>query len=1021
MIISKLSINRPILVTMIILVFIVFGVLAYFTLPLSLMSDVEFPFVTVQVVYPGAGPLEIESQIIKPVEDAISTVSQINYIESYALESYGFVMVRFDLGKDVNIASQEIKDKIEAIKNNLPDDAENPIVSSIDITASPIMNLVFSGNLPSTELYEIADKQLKDRFSQIEGVAQVDVSGGQEREIHIEFDEKIVFQNDISLSQLSMILGAHNLDMPGGNFTKGDQDYSVRLDGHFQDLETLRSLEVPTSHGIKQLRQIAEIKDTGSDVRQRTTYFNNLEKIKQDNVIAIDIIKSSDGNPVEISRQVHKVLPEIRSMIPENTELVIIDDRADIIQSSVNDTLINIILGIVLTGIILFFFLHDLRSTIIVALAMPTSIISTFLLFQISGFSINILTLMGLSTAVGILVTNSVVVIENIFRHMRMGNKRKEAADKGTSETAVAVVASTLTNIVVFLPLATMGSIAGQFFKEFALTVAFATAFSLLISFTLTPMLASLILPEDHYENKGKLARWFDRMFENIDNFYKKVLKKLLRRRLVSGIVVIVAFILFVMSFGLAGKVGFEFTPPFDQGNLTVNIELPQGYSLQETADLFEDIEPIIIQHPEIKYMVANIGTQGWVDQSTNLGSAEILLVDAEERDISTNDMVAILTKEMSAIPNAKINIFSGGLMGSGQGIEFYLQGQDTDVLERLKEQVIEKCSDVYGLEGFDSSSRTGKPEITLYPKRDKLSQVGATIYDLALSLRAAVEGVVASQYKTNGEEYDIKVKFSEESVDTPEEIGNIPIVTPTGTYRLSQLANVVFTSGLNKVIHRDKYTTIKFTGSSAKDVAEGTVAAGIKEKLAEIDLPEGYRISWGGMISELEDTTAAMVQVFVIAIILTYMLLAAVLESFAQPLYILLTLPLALIGVFLALYITGGTMNIFSMMAIIMLVGIVVNNAILLLDYTNQLRKKGMKVTDALVEACPTKLRPILMASFAIMLGMLPMALGIGAAGKEFRQAIGIVSIGGIFVSMFLTLIVIPSVYNLFTHRKHR
>jgi len=359
--------------------------------------------------------------------------------------------------------------------------------------------------------------------------------------------------------------------------------------------------------------------------------------------------------------------------------------------------------------------------------------------------------------------------------------------------------------------------------------------------------------------------------------------------------------------------------------------------------------------------------------------------------------------------------------MGSGQGIEFYLQGQDTDVLERLKEQVIEKCSDVYGLEGFDSSSRTGKPEITLYPKRDKLSQVGATIYDLALSLRAAVEGVVASQYKTNGEEYDIKVKFSEESVDTPEEIGNIPIVTPTGTYRLSQLANVVFTSGLNKVIHRDKYTTIKFTGSPAKDVAEGTVAAGIKEKLAEIDLPEGYRISWGGMISELEDTTAAMVQVFVIAIILTYMLLAAVLENFAQPLYILLTLPLALIGVFLALYITGGTMNIFSMMAIIMLVGIVVNNAILLLDYTNQLRKKGMKVTDALVEACPTKLRPILMASFAIMLGMLPMALGIGAAGKEFRQAIGIVSIGGIFVSMFLTLIVIPSVYNLFTHRKHR
>jgi len=1008
------------MITMIILVFIVFGLLAYFSLPLNLMPDVEFPFVTVQAIYPGAGPLEIESQVVKKIEDAISTISRIDYIESYAVENFGFVLIRFELGKDVNIASQEVKDKIEAIKNNLPSDAESPVISRFDVNASPIMNLVFTGNIPGTELYEIADKQLKDRLSQIEGVAQVELSGGQEREIHVELDEKVVFQNEISLPQLAQILAAHNIDMPGGSFTKADQEYSVRLDGQFEDIKTLENLEIPTHYGVKQLGQIAEIKDTGSDVRQRTTYFNNLDKYKQENVIKIDIIKSVDGNPVEISEQVRKELPGIRAIIPDNTELSIIDDDADFIQSAVDDTLGNIILGIVLTGIILFFFLHDLWSTIIVALAMPTSIISTFLLLQISGFTINVLTLMGLSTAVGILVTNSVVVIENIFRHMRMGNRRKEAADKGTSEIAIAVFASTLTNIVVFLPLATMGSIAGQFFKEFALTVTFATVFSLLISFTLTPMLASLILPEDHDKKKGRVARWFDRMFEQLDNFYKNVLRVLLRRKLISGVAILVAFILFVLSFGIASRIGFEFMPNLDEGNVSIDVELPQGYSLQETAEVFQAIEERITTHPEVKHMIANIGSQGWVDKATNLGSAEVKLVDVDQREFSTNDMIALLMKDVADIPNAKINVYSESGIGGG-GVEFFLQGQNIEILEQLKNEIVEKCTDIYGLENFDNSSRAGKPEITLYPKRDKLAHVGATIFDLAFTLRTAVEGAVASQYKTEGEEYDIKVKLSEESVDSPEEIGNIPVVTPVGTYRISQLADVEFTSGLNKIIHRDKYTTIRFSGSSSKDVPEGTVAAGIQQKLAEIDMPEGYRISWGGSISELQDTTMEMIRVFIIAVLLTYMLLAAILESFVQPLYILLTLPLALIGVFLAVYISGQTMNIFSMMAIIMLVGIVVNNAILLLDYTNQLRKKGMKATEALIEACPTKLRPILMASFAIILGMLPMALGIGSAGKEFRQAIGIVSIGGIFVSMFLTLIVIPSVYNIFTRRKHR
>jgi len=477
MFLSKLSINRPVMVTMALGVFIVFGVLAYLGLSLNLMPQADIPYVTIQTIYSGAGPSEVETLVTKKLEDAISTVSKIDFIESYSMDNVSIVVVAFELGKEIDIAVAEIKQKVESVIMFLPDDAETPSVDKVDFTAFPIMEIILTGNLDGKALFEIADKQLRDRFSQVEGVAAVDITGGQKREIQVQLDDRVVYQNLISLPQLSQILAAQNINMPGGQFQQKDQEYSVRLQGELATVEELEQLDIPTAFGVRKLRQIADISDSGEEIRKRSIYFNNLEDYRKENVVRLSIIKTSDGNPVNIAESVRAEIEQIKTSLPQGTELLIAVDSTEYIKSSVSDTLMNVFLGILFTGIVLLFFLHDFRSTLIVAVAMPTSIISTFMLMQAAGFSLNILSLMGLSTSVGILVTNSVVVLENIFRHKEMGNSRKIAADVGTAEITVAVLASTLTNIVVFVPLAMMDTMIGQFLKEFALTVAFATNF----------------------------------------------------------------------------------------------------------------------------------------------------------------------------------------------------------------------------------------------------------------------------------------------------------------------------------------------------------------------------------------------------------------------------------------------------------------------------------------------------------------------------------------------------------------
>ncbi|HES59493.1 MAG TPA: efflux RND transporter permease subunit, partial [Caldithrix sp.] len=738
-------------------------------------------------------------------------------------------------------------------------------------------------------------------------------------------------------------------------------------------------------------------------------------------VVTLSIIKSVDGNSVEMADAVKEEIPLLEKELPASTSLTIVRDASIFIQSSVNDTLSNIIMGVILTGLVLLFFLHDLRSTIIVATAMPFSIISTFLFLQLSSFSLNIMTLMGLSTAVGILVTNSVVVLENIFRHKEMGHTRTEAADKGTSEIAVAVIASTLTNIAVFLPIASMSSMVGQFFKQFALTVTYATVFSIIASFTITPMLASLILPERDTK-KHPIGIRLEKMFHIWETKYLNWLKVILANKMRSFLVLMGALIFFVLSMGLLGPfIGFEFMPLLDEGDILIEVELPQGYNLDETADLLSEIEARVSRHEEVSHILTNIGYLNQLTQGANMAVANVKLVDVDKREFSSAEMANIFIKELSTMPNAKIRVSAvSAAGGAGEApIQFSLLGQENDKLEYYKVQLIDSIKNIPGLLNLSTSSRPGKPEITLVPNRVKIANAGLTVYDLAMALRSSVEGVIAGKYREAGNEYDIRLKLTKESVDTPEEVGNIAIISPTGLYRISQLADVKFTSGYSTIMHTDKYKSIQFDGYNAPGVPLGDITGAIDEKVAKIDFDTGYRMEWKGSAKMMQEAVVDMLRTFLIAFLLTYMLLAAILESLTQPLMILATVPLALIGVVAALVFTGVTMNIISMMAIVMLLGLVVNNAILQMDYANQLRRQGKSVKDALFEACPTKLKPIIMATVAIVLGMMPMAIGFGSSGVEFRQPMGLVSIGGMLISTTMGLFVIPAFYYLFSKSK--
>ena len=1026
MFLANLSVRRSVLATMLLLTFVVIGAFSYMRLTIDLMPPIEFPYVSVVTVYPGAGPEEIESLVSKPIEDAISSISGLKNTWSYSQEGVSVVLAEFTLETKVDFAAMDIKEKVDAIRMTLPDDVEPPTISKFDIGAIPIMNLAVSSQRPIQETYEIADKKIKLELSKVSGLAQISILGGRKREITVSVSKDKLKGYDLSIQDVIAAIAAENLNVPGGHITQESDEFGVRVAGEFTSVDEIRNVRILRNDASPiRMSEVANVQDSFAEVRELARY-NKAE------TVGITLQKRSDANTVKVAAGVQKTLERLKRMLPPDVKIEIARDRSIFIKDMVADLNGNMITGIILTALVLFLFLHSWEGIVIAGVAMPVSIVSTYTFLYFAGFTINVMSLMGLALCVGILVSNALVVMENIYRYLHMGNNPREAAERGTSEIALAVLASTLTNVVVFVPIAFMSGIIGQFFKQFGLTTTFATFVSLLVSFTLTPMLASKLLKPYSADRKvawhssipviGKLLQLLDTFFEKWDSFYERAAVGY-RRGLEWVLnhkwrVVGICFGLFVISIALAPLIGSEFFQNSDQGMITVTVELPTGSNLWETQKAIESIERVVSSLPETESSFSSVGATesefGGGGTGVNVGNVIVVLVDKSKRHRSDKDITQALRTMLAEIPSTKITVAPVATMGGGgdKDIQIEVTGDEMPVLISLANKVSAIVQETPGTVDVDTDWRIGKPEIKLTPLREKAADYGVSTAELAGLTRTFITGTVASKFKDKDEEYDIRVRLDESDRDNTDKIGSLLIRASNGTVPVAELASITHDEGPTQIVRKNRQRMITVTANISRGTLGGVIGQ-LRKKTDALSMPPGYRVYYGGMAEVMGESFASLFQALILSIVLTYMLLAAMLESYVHPFTIILTVPLGAVGVLLSLFLTGRTISIFSLMALIMLVGIVVNNGILLLDYTSTLRKKGYGLRDAILEACPTRLRPIVMSNLAAAAAMVPLALGLGA-GAEFRSPMAIVSIGGLLVSTVFTLYLIPTVYCL-------
>ncbi len=1050
--IADISIRRPVMMTMVIMSFVVVGLFSFSRLGIDIFPEIEFPYVVATVIYPGAGPEEMESQVCEPIEEEVSAIGGIKHVTSVSQEGLALIIMEFDLKMDVDLVAIDVKDKIDLIRQNLPEDIWDPIIQKFDPASMPIINLALSSPRSLDETYRLADKTVKTGLSRVRGLAEIQLTGGLEREIQVNLSRRKLRAYNLSAQLVTAFIGAENLNIPAGHIIEGRKQITVRLAGEFDDLDDIRNIRIPIGHGrTVRLDQLGWVEDSFKEQRDRARFNGETS-------VGIELIKRADANTVEVANDVYREIDRIRTMLPPDVKLDIARDRSQFIKDSVNDVLGNMIIGILLTAAVLFLFLHSISSTVIAAVAMPTSIISTFILIDFAGFTLNMMSLMALAISVGILVANSIVVLENIERYKKQGLKSAEASSKGTGEIAVAVAAATLTNIVVFTPMAFMSGIVGQFFKQFGLTVAFATLFSLLVSFTLTPMMASrrigrvvyvafaaavLLLIQRQFGTDvtlllllvvilgvlahvygllRKFAQLWDRFYDNLAKDYRESLQWALKHRflVLSAVTLLLVGSLALVGFGLIGS---EFFPAADQGEFSISIELPVGTSLDATDRVVNEVGRRVGGRRYVKSVYAATGRSEsgeFGGGGTHLGVIVVQMVDADLRPMSTADFINDLRPDLADLPGAKLTIRETSSMGGGGGeadIQVEITGQDIDYLNVIADSVITFMNQVGGLYNIESSWKLGKPELRVIPRRQYLSDRGMSPGALGMTLRNLIEGDVASKYREGGDEYDIRVKLDEAELQKAEDVENIYVKAKDDQITLNELTDVEYAEGPTTINHKDKLRMVTVSA----DIGRGTLGEKVGElrKLTdELDLKTGYMVNYGGMAEFMTEAFSELFKALILAVILTYMLLAAILESYKHPFTIMLTLPLGLIGVLLALFITNNTISMLSLMALVMLVGIVVNNGILLIDYTNVLRSRGRGLNEAILEACPVRLRPVIMTNVATALGMLPLALGFGAGG-EFRAPMAIVAIGGLLTSTMFTLYVIPVIYRLFERER--
>lgn len=1000
-------VRRPVTTIMFVMVFVVLGIYSFANILIEKTPKIDFPMVTVTAVYPGATPLEVETLVVKKIEDAIAEISEIDNIESMSYNNFGFIFTQFNLSADVNVKLIEVKDKVEAILNELPDNMEKPLIEKFNPLMQPVIELTLTSDKhDSRALYEYADKTLKNKLSGIEGVAKVDVYGGKIRRVNIKLDPMLMKERYVSITDITDALRKKNTNIPGGELEKGYDALSVRFVGEFQSVDEIADMWLTSEEGSKfKLKDIAEVEDGFEKIK-------SIAKYKGKEVVGLSLNKASDGNAVAVSEEAAKRLKEFQKTLPKGMKLEIASDSTDFLKRETFNTEINIVIGILLTVLILYMFTGKFKITFIAAIIIPTSLISTFWPMSASGFSINFLTLLAIATSLGTLIANAIVIIENVLVHLDKGKDSIQAAIDGTKEVSVAVMAATGTNLVVFMPIAMMGDIIGMFMRSFGLTVVYTTIFSLIASFSLTPMMCALFLKtktKSKTKEKNIVLKFLHLPHKFTDKAVKKLKKeyKIIFNLMFSYPKLAIAFTL-LMFLSLKAVMPFidnEFMPSSDEDRIGISIVMPQGSTIERTLNTVEKIEKKIEKIPEKLSYLTNIGNNGVENASIVMD-----LIPSKERERSD---VAIINEIMvfaSKIPDAEINIFRSNMgPGSDKGdMSINVWGDDYDEMIKLSlemKKIMEKSG---FFKSVSSSHKIPRNEIEFVPDEGKLIEYRITADKLGQAMRASIYGDDSNKYKEKGEEYDINVELDNRYAESFGDISEISMRSKKGLVPVNLLGEIKNSKSLPTVRHRDKKRIIRLEGFLAKGRL-GSVTKVLNAEFNKLKFSKGCGFTYMGMSEMQSRSGKELSKAFSLAIILTYMLLAAILNSFKHPIAILLVVATSFIGVFYALFFMGYSSNMIGMLSMVMLIGLAVNNAILLIDYALMKIREGIEIKEALWLAADQKFNAILMTTIAVILGLLPQFASI----SEMKKSMSAVMIGGMMGSLIFTFLFVPVVFS--------
>lgn len=1010
MILARISIRQPVFATMMIVALLVLGATSYFALSVDLFPEVNFPFVVVSVNYPGAASETVEIDITKKVEEAVNTIAGVKHIISTAYEGYSLTMVQFTLKTDALDAAAEVRDRVSSIRDDLPETIEDPVVRRFDPTERPIISLAVSGSQPMRDLTKYVDDVIRPRLESVEGVGAAKIIGGAVREIQVRLNPDKLKALDITPQMVAMKLQQANVEIPAGRMVDASREWIVRTMGKFNSVDQMRELVILTPQGrLVRLDEIADLIDTEVDP-------TSASRLNGQPAVGIDINRQSGSNTVRVAAGIKEVVAQIETELPAGMKITIARDESKFINDSISEVLTNIVWGGSLALVVIFLFLANLRTTIIAGLTIPISIIATFTLMNMLGFTLNLMTLLGISLAVGLLIDDAIVVIENIYRHMEMGKSARQAAIDATDEIGLAVSATALSIIVVFIPVAFMSGIIGQFFFEFGLTVAFAITVSLFVAFTLTPMLSSRYLQgRELLEQKTlyKKLQWWGRMFKNFEEkYYTPALKWCLNYRfLTMGVAVVV----FISSLFLLPLIGTEFMPQTDEGVLFIGFEGLSGDRLNTTVENIKPVEELLKLRPEVVSILTTIGSGS---QPVNKGGILVRLVDLADRDIRVDSLAKLVRDELIDIPGFFFTVMYQEKKGGDRPVELSIRGADLDQLEIYGDEVWSRIKDIPGLVDIKSSAEAGKPEIRVEINRDLASDLGVNVYDVAMGLRYYIDGQVVTRYKEGDDEFDVRLQIAEEYRQRPEILGMLPLPSSKEidgrdryTVTLAQIADFSRGVGASEVKRYDRKREVRISGGVV-DRPSGDVRDDIMMVVDSISLLPGYSITAVGEAEMQEESSANIMIALFLAVVFIYLVLASLYNSFVDPLAIMMSQPLAIVGAFVSLFLFSTPFSIMSQIGIVLLMGLVTKNAILLVDFAKQRRTAGMERNEALLQAGQIRFRPIMMTALSTIFGVLPLALALGS-GAEFRAPIARAVIGGMISSTVLTLLVIPVVYT--------